>query len=144
MNGIQLLKNKIYYIIMYKIILILCIILILILEKNTYFSDVNNTTSINNHEYTNNINLKNINNIDLKNIDDANTTFHKQFFTSFISDKELEIIDINKGKLTNQHSINENGGSLYYNKYYINSNISGNTINYDNNYSSYINLPATK
>lgn len=118
---------------MYKsnlIILILIIILIIILDI-TFDQNVSS-----------NNNVPNINKIDINNniikIDKVNKNFHKKFFSSYMSDDELKKIDINKGSLTIQTIINENGGSANYNKFYIDSNISDNTINYGNNYLSYI------
>ena len=54
-----------------------------------------------------------------------------------MNDIELEQININKGSLTNHTIINENGGSVNYNNFIIDSNISNNYINYTNNYSTY-------
>jgi hypothetical protein len=123
--------------------IIILIILIITLYTIYIFDDTTINISDNITNISNNIfNTSNI--INLKNINNNNNNFHKLFFSSYINDDEIEIIDIHKGSLTNQRIFNEQGGSSHYSKFYIDSNVSNNIINYNNNYASYVKLPATK
>lgn len=134
---------------MYKlslIILILIILLIINLDINN--NKFKNNTNTNTNDTINTIDTINtndtINKVELKNINNENNNFHKLFFSSSMNDEELEKININKGSLTIHNIINEAGGSSYYNKYYIDSNISNNIVNYNNDYSTYTNLITVK
>ena len=57
------------------------------------------------------------------------------------TNNDLDKININRGSITRDTIIKEDGGSSHYKDYTVNSNISNNSINYDNKYLSYIKLP---
>ena len=87
--------------------------------------------------------LKNENNdkINLKNILNENKIFYKNFITTKIDDAELDKLNINKGNITRQTIIGEDGGSKRYNNFFIDSNISNNAINYESSHTTYVKMP---
>jgi hypothetical protein len=113
------------------IILIFTILLILFIVDNYHEKKI-----IKNNEKGND-------KVKINNILDKNNDFYKKNFTTIsISDTELNKLNISRGNITRQSIISENGGSNDYKNFIIDSNISGDKINYQKDFQTYGKLPS--